>query len=386
MVRTREKEGGVDRLIRKTGAEQVADRIEVAILAGEFESGGRLPPETKLAADLGVGRSTLREGIQILVARGLLMRVPGIGTFVVSLPGSRSIETLPAIYLFEKIAARKVELLKQFLDYRRGVAAEVLALACTRCSSESMRWLEEALVRMSNFAEIDKDAERALEEELALLECAAERADARFAWLTMQMMRRFFRIAKKELVSVAPLEELRARAQKLKSLLENRDAAGIREYVATQLEKEDYRWIRALEQRIREQPAEVREAPPANALPPQSPTGSSTPPPTQSSTGTLTRMVVTAAPAEELAQPAPDAETTEPASEPLPKDGWTADPEKYPRTDPRAWHPYFVDWCRRNLNCNPWDDPEYVPPGSPSPYEEYEKYERAAEDATRRRQ
>lgn len=379
----------MERLIRKTGAQQVADQIEVAILAGEFEPGGRLPPETKLAAELGVGRSTLREGIQILVARGLLMRIPGIGTFVVSLPGSQSIETLPAIYLFEKVAARKVELLKQFLDYRRGVASEVLALACARCSRESMQWLEDILVRMSNFAEIDHNAERALDVELLLLEFAAERADARFAWLTLQTMRKFFRIAKKELISVAPLDELRARAQKLKALLENRDAAGVREYVATQLQKEDYRWIRTLEQQMQEQPAEVHEAtaPGAQFLP-QSPTGSSTPPPTQSATGTLTRMVVTAPPpppSEPAPAAAPD-QAPDPAPESLPKDGWTADPENYPRTDPRAWHPYFVDWCRRNLNCNPWDDPENEPPGDPSPYEEYERYERAAEDATRRRQ
>jgi GntR family transcriptional regulator len=46
--------------------------------------GERLPSEPKLAADLGVSRSTLREVMRIFEGQGLIRRRQGVGTFVVS--------------------------------------------------------------------------------------------------------------------------------------------------------------------------------------------------------------------------------------------------------------------------------------------------------------
>jgi len=46
--------------------------------------GERLPSEPRLAADLGVSRSTLREVMRIFEGQGLIRRRQGVGTFVVS--------------------------------------------------------------------------------------------------------------------------------------------------------------------------------------------------------------------------------------------------------------------------------------------------------------
>ena len=46
--------------------------------------GERLPSEPKLAAELGVSRSTLREVMRIFEGQGLIRRRQGVGTFVVS--------------------------------------------------------------------------------------------------------------------------------------------------------------------------------------------------------------------------------------------------------------------------------------------------------------
>jgi GntR family transcriptional regulator len=46
--------------------------------------GQRLPSEPKLAAELGVSRSTLREVMRIFEGQGLIRRRQGVGTFVVS--------------------------------------------------------------------------------------------------------------------------------------------------------------------------------------------------------------------------------------------------------------------------------------------------------------
>lgn len=53
---------------------------------GRWRVGDRLPSEPKLAADLGISRSTLREAIRQLVADGLLEARHGIGTFVARVP------------------------------------------------------------------------------------------------------------------------------------------------------------------------------------------------------------------------------------------------------------------------------------------------------------
>lgn len=60
----------------------VADRLEKEIIAGAFSATGRLPPEAQLAADLGVGRHTLRGGIAELVKRGVLRNVRHQGAFI----------------------------------------------------------------------------------------------------------------------------------------------------------------------------------------------------------------------------------------------------------------------------------------------------------------
>ena len=62
--------------------ETVARRIENLIRGGELRVGSRLPPEPKMAAMLGVSRSSLREGLKGLMFLGLIKARPGYGTYV----------------------------------------------------------------------------------------------------------------------------------------------------------------------------------------------------------------------------------------------------------------------------------------------------------------
>ena len=51
-------------------------------LVGGLEVGAAIPPERRLAAQLGVSRPTLRAAIEELVREGLLLRRHGSGTYV----------------------------------------------------------------------------------------------------------------------------------------------------------------------------------------------------------------------------------------------------------------------------------------------------------------
>ena len=51
--------------------EQVADVLRGRVVAGELAPGARLPSETVLASDFGVGRATVREALRLLAAQNL---------------------------------------------------------------------------------------------------------------------------------------------------------------------------------------------------------------------------------------------------------------------------------------------------------------------------
>jgi DNA-binding GntR family transcriptional regulator len=61
--------------------DRVADELRRAVFEGELESGTPLR-EHGLAESLGVGRSTVREALTILVAEGLATRAPNKGVAV----------------------------------------------------------------------------------------------------------------------------------------------------------------------------------------------------------------------------------------------------------------------------------------------------------------
>lgn len=66
-------------------AEQVEEQIYEYITEQDLKSGERLPNEFKLAEKFGVGRSTIREAVKLLVSRGVLETRRGSGTYVQNL-------------------------------------------------------------------------------------------------------------------------------------------------------------------------------------------------------------------------------------------------------------------------------------------------------------
>jgi DNA-binding GntR family transcriptional regulator len=70
---------------------QVAEQIERAILDGHLP-GDRIANEVSLADQLGLSRPTMRQAIQTLVDKGMLVRKRGVGTQVVHAPIRRSVE------------------------------------------------------------------------------------------------------------------------------------------------------------------------------------------------------------------------------------------------------------------------------------------------------
>ncbi|MBE8472750.1 FadR/GntR family transcriptional regulator [Streptomyces justiciae] len=64
--------------------EQAAERLRAQIAAGHWAVGSKLPGETTLAKELGVGRSTVREALRALAGAGLVQPRQGAGVFVLA--------------------------------------------------------------------------------------------------------------------------------------------------------------------------------------------------------------------------------------------------------------------------------------------------------------
>ena len=63
-------------------SDAVAIELERRILEGSLKPGARLTPERDLCVELGVSRPSLREAIQKLVSKGMLVTRHGGGTYV----------------------------------------------------------------------------------------------------------------------------------------------------------------------------------------------------------------------------------------------------------------------------------------------------------------
>jgi DNA-binding GntR family transcriptional regulator len=94
---------------------QLAGQLEAAIVEGTLTRGSRLENEVQLADRCGLSRPTVRQAIQYLVDKGLLVRKRGVGTQVVQAHVKRPIELTS---LYDDLAAAQ-----------RSPRTEVLELA-----------------------------------------------------------------------------------------------------------------------------------------------------------------------------------------------------------------------------------------------------------------
>jgi DNA-binding GntR family transcriptional regulator len=74
----------IDAPLAKT--ERIARKLCSAIADGTWQVGARIPSETALAAEYGVGRVTVRRAISLLAADGIVATRAGVGTVVLRHP------------------------------------------------------------------------------------------------------------------------------------------------------------------------------------------------------------------------------------------------------------------------------------------------------------
>jgi DNA-binding FadR family transcriptional regulator len=125
-----------------TLVDDVTERIRQKILSGEIKPGEFLPTRKELAAEFGVGLSTVQEAIQALSAVGMLASRPGKGTWVRE-------DALNGLIHPEAVRTRLGELRADKVYEARGVIEVALTeMAARRATPEEVERIWSTLRRM----------------------------------------------------------------------------------------------------------------------------------------------------------------------------------------------------------------------------------------------
>ena len=121
-------------------AEEIVQQLRGLILRGEYAVGDKLPPERKLAEELGVNRASLREAIKALEHMGLVKTRQGDGTRVLDFMQTAGVELVS--HLISGEGAPNLEVIVDVLEFRRWFGREVARQAADRATPEDIKKLE----------------------------------------------------------------------------------------------------------------------------------------------------------------------------------------------------------------------------------------------------
>ncbi|RRV04123.1 GntR family transcriptional regulator [Pseudomonas sp. v388] len=129
---------GFDQVRQRRLSDDIVERLEQMILEGTLKSGGRLPAERALAEQFGVSRPSLREAIQKLTAKGLLISRQGGGNYVAQTIGSTFSD--PLLHLLDSNPDSQHDL----LEFRHTLEASCAYYAAVRATDMDRQRLQVA--------------------------------------------------------------------------------------------------------------------------------------------------------------------------------------------------------------------------------------------------
>lgn len=130
----------------------IMGQLEQMILEGSIQPGQKLPPERELALQFEVSRPSLREAIQKLEAKGLLLRRQGGGTYVKQ-------------QLWQSLADPIVELMHNdsesqydLLEFRHATEGMMAYFAALRGTDADMQNIKRSIMEVEAAQEISEQA------------------------------------------------------------------------------------------------------------------------------------------------------------------------------------------------------------------------------------
>ncbi|MEP7281709.1 MAG: FadR/GntR family transcriptional regulator, partial [Rubrivivax sp.] len=122
------------------------DALGAAIVGGRYPPGFGVPPEPTLCAEYGVSRTVVREAIKSLVAKGIVVTGPKVGTRV--LPPDQWNWFDPDVVAWQGRAGLSREFLNDLQELRRIVEPAAVRLAASRATAQDVEDMESAFAGM----------------------------------------------------------------------------------------------------------------------------------------------------------------------------------------------------------------------------------------------
>jgi GntR family transcriptional regulator, transcriptional repressor for pyruvate dehydrogenase complex len=196
-----------------TTFEETVERLGTAIRVGVLAPGSKLPPERRLAQELGISRSTLRQALTTLVQSGHLKSVRGRsgGTFVAERPP-----------LSERPGEALGHDARAVLDHRVAIEVGSVMLAAERAERADLDALDALAERMASPADFEDYRRADIRFHIGLAEAArSARLVTEMTEVQGQMSDLIARVAQPREVLMRSNDQHR----KLVALLREKDAA-----------------------------------------------------------------------------------------------------------------------------------------------------------------
>lgn len=147
----------------------IEQQLEFLILEGTLRPGEKLPPERELAKQFAVSRPSLREAVQRLEAKGLLLRRQGGGTFVQNSLWQSFSDPLAALLAGHPESRFDLLEMRHALE---GIAAYYAALRSTDEDKARIRQLHQAIELAQQSGDLDAESGAVVQYQIAVTEAA----------------------------------------------------------------------------------------------------------------------------------------------------------------------------------------------------------------------
>jgi DNA-binding FadR family transcriptional regulator len=188
---------------RVSRTESVVDGLLDEIIAGRLVAGEQLPPEGDLAAQFGVSRLTMREGVKLLQAQGVIVQVPGSRHRIAPTEEWTGLE---AVVRHARSAGARERSSLEMLEMRVMFETGAAELAATRRTDADLAELEKLVGRMQD-AHAAGDVGAFVDADLAFHDVIFRAADNRILVASMRPLTTMLQETRSETSAVPEIRE-----------------------------------------------------------------------------------------------------------------------------------------------------------------------------------
>jgi DNA-binding FadR family transcriptional regulator len=131
---------------------RLADRLARDLFSGRYPPGAYLPKEAELCEQFDMSRASVRGGLQLLVALGMITRISGQGTLVREYRDWNLLDPLVTRWMAD-YAAPNLGFLREIFEFRHAVEPFIAMIAAQRATARDLVAIEDAFAGMEQCLE-----------------------------------------------------------------------------------------------------------------------------------------------------------------------------------------------------------------------------------------